>query len=249
MAAAPEDGHERGFYSTVDEEAYTAYFQPFRKKQYAEALGGLGLRPGDSLLDVGASYGWLVEVALERGIDAWGVEPGEAMPAPAVADRIARGTLAGHAAGAPRRYDAVTLWHVLEHTSDPAAAVRQAAGLLKPGGRILVAVPNAEGRLFRLSLLARRLGQPALVNALFYFDNPNMHRFYFTPRALERLLAAEGLQPVATSATEAFDWTAMHRRVAPGLRKLAVRAAGPAVGALRLTSRENLIVTARRAGA
>ena len=233
----------------MDETAYKAYFEPFRKKQYAEALAALGLRPGDSLLDVGASYGWLVEVALAMGVDAAGVEPGEATPAPGVADRIARGTLAEHAARATRRYDAVTLWHVLEHTTDPAAAIRQAAGLLKPGGRILVAVPNAEGRLFRLSLLARRLGQPALVNALFYFDNPNMHRFYFTPRALERLLAAEGLQPTGVSATEAFDWKAMHRRLAPGIRKRAVRAAGPVVGALRLTSRENLIVIARRAGA
>ena len=42
-----------------------------------------------------------------------------------------------------RHFDIVTMFHVLEHLVDPKRALEYARGLLKPGGRLLLQVPNA----------------------------------------------------------------------------------------------------------
>jgi SAM-dependent methyltransferase len=41
------------------------------------------------------------------------------------------------------RFDAVTMFHALEHMPDPLAALRDVAGLLNNGGQLFVEVPNA----------------------------------------------------------------------------------------------------------
>lgn len=43
----------------------------------------------------------------------------------------------------PNSFDWITLWHVLEHVEGPEKLLHQAAKLLAPGGRILIAVPHA----------------------------------------------------------------------------------------------------------
>src|SRR5207249_6974384 len=44
---------------------------------------------------------------------------------------------------APGSCSAVTMFHVLEHLYDPHSYLEEARGLLKPGGRLIVQVPNA----------------------------------------------------------------------------------------------------------
>lgn len=48
-------------------------------------------------------------------------------------------------ADTPETYDVITMWHVLEHVYDPAAALRTLARLLKKEGVLIVAVPNIAG--------------------------------------------------------------------------------------------------------
>jgi hypothetical protein len=86
-------GQEKLFYSTIDESKYVEYFEPFRKGQYRLVLQRAGLAPGSTLLDVGASYGWMVEVALELGYEAFGIEPGEAAVSDAIRARVTRSSL------------------------------------------------------------------------------------------------------------------------------------------------------------
>jgi SAM-dependent methyltransferase len=47
-------------------------------------------------------------------------------------------------------FGAITMFHVLEHLADPAAYVRAAYRLLKPGGRLVVQVPNIDSLQSRL---------------------------------------------------------------------------------------------------
>src|SRR4051794_31594357 len=55
-------------------------------------------------------------------------------------------------------YDAVTLWHVLEHVVDPRALAAECVRLLRPGGVLAIAVPNADDQW----QLTRRLWSDAL---------------------------------------------------------------------------------------
>jgi SAM-dependent methyltransferase len=81
---------------------------------------------------------------------------------------------------APASLDAVSLWHVLEHVDDPAAALAAIARWLRPGGVLLVGVPN-------LGSWQARLG-----GARWYHLDVPRHRTHFTTRGLATLLAAHG---------------------------------------------------------
>ena len=235
------------FYSTIEEAKYVRYFEPFRKAQYRQVLAGLKLPPGASHLDVGASYGWMVEVGRELGLDSLGVEPGEAPVHADVRDRVVHASLDEYAAVADRRFDLITIWHVLEHLPEPWRAVRQMRDLLNEGGCLAVAVPNANGRMYRLGLFMQRvLGSSALMNELWYFHNPNMHYFYYTPRALGILLNAAGLTQDARFTMEAFDWTTIYQRVDGAVPRQLLQSVGPLISSSRFTRRENLIALARR---
>ena len=81
----------------------------------------------------------------------------------------------------------MTLWHVLEHVDDPAAALARVASWLRPGGVLLVGVPNLA------SLQARLAG-----GRWFHLDAPR-HRTHLTPQGLDALLRAAQLEPVRTT--------------------------------------------------
>jgi hypothetical protein len=74
------------------------------------------------------------------------------------------------------------MWHVLEHLTDPLAAIQRARTLLTDDGRLLISVPNLA------SLQARLFGPDWL-----HLDLPR-HLFHFTPRSLERLLERSGFR-------------------------------------------------------
>lgn len=78
-----------------------------------------------------------------------------------------------------RRFDAVTFWAVLEHLPQPAAFVRRALELMRPGGCILALVPNLA------SLAVRTLG------TRYRYILPQ-HVNYFSRTTLASLLAREG---------------------------------------------------------
>jgi SAM-dependent methyltransferase len=77
-------------------------------------------------------------------------------------------------------FDSVVLWHVLEHVPDPVAAIRRARQVLRPGGLLVIAVPNFE------SLQARFAGRH-----WFHLDVPR-HYHHFGLAVLRRLLISNG---------------------------------------------------------
>jgi SAM-dependent methyltransferase len=143
--------------------------------------------PPARLLDVGAGRGRFVASARRAGYQATGLEPSLR----GVRAAAAGGIELAHAGieqaeVAPGSLDVVSLWHVLEHLGDPAAALRQVAGWLGPTGVLLVGVPNLD------SLQARLGGE-----RWFHLDAPR-HRVHFTPRGLEALLRSRGFAVVRT---------------------------------------------------
>jgi 2-polyprenyl-3-methyl-5-hydroxy-6-metoxy-1,4-benzoquinol methylase len=47
-------------------------------------------------------------------------------------------------------FDAIAMWHVIEHLEEPWAVLEQAARKLEPGGALIVATPNPQSLQFRL---------------------------------------------------------------------------------------------------
>ncbi|TJZ43606.1 methyltransferase domain-containing protein [Streptomyces piniterrae] len=95
------------------------------------------------ILDLGCGTGSLALLAVEQGHQVTGVDRSPGMIARARAKLAGRdaGFLVGDAAEPPvgeRRFDAVLVRHVLWALPDPAAALRRWAGLLAPGGRLVL---------------------------------------------------------------------------------------------------------------
>ncbi len=79
-------------------------------------------------------------------------------------------------------FDAVTLWHVFEHFRDPALLLKECRRILKPGGLLVVAIPN------RASLQARLTG-----NGWFHLDVP-YHLYHFSLGNLKKLIGKGGFK-------------------------------------------------------
>ena len=148
----------------------------------------LGRRPPGRLLDAGAGRGRFVATARAAGWDAHGLEPsarGVRAAAEAYAVALEQASIA-QATAAEGAYDAVTLWHVLEHLDAPEEALRRTGTWLAPGGVLLVGVPN-------LASAQARLGGPRW----YHLDLPR-HRTHFTVAGLHALLGRAGLEPLRT---------------------------------------------------
>jgi SAM-dependent methyltransferase len=150
--------------------------------QPARILRRAGVPAGGRVLDAGAGRGRLVAELGRRGFAAEGIEPSARSAAAAAHAGLAVRAvpIAEHEDAG---LDAVVLWHVLEHTADPAATLARAASWLRPGGVALVGVPN-------VASLQARVGGPAWM----HFDAPR-HRVHLTPRGLAHLVTGAGLLP------------------------------------------------------
>jgi 2-polyprenyl-3-methyl-5-hydroxy-6-metoxy-1,4-benzoquinol methylase len=139
------------------------------------------LEPGARVLDVGCGRGVLLAELADRGFEVHGVEHSEG--AVRGADPRARIRIATELADAgypPDYFDEVIIWHVLEHLRHPRATVDEVRRIIRPGGRLIVSVPNFS------SFQARWAGA-----AWFHLDPPR-HLYHFSMSALRLLLEKAG---------------------------------------------------------
>ena len=145
-----------------------------------------GLPKGARILDVGCGRGVLLGALADRGYSVHGFEISETAAAgadPRAEIRIGSTIADAHYPAAS--FDQVILWHVLEHLPNPREVLLEIRRILKPGGRLVVAVPNFS------SLQARWAGP-----AWFHLDLPR-HLFHFPVAGLKQLLARCGLNATA----------------------------------------------------
>ena len=141
------------------------------------------LRSGARVLDLGCGRGVILGALADRGFEVHGVEI--SLEAARGADPRAEIRIAPRLADAgypAAHFDEVVIWHVLEHLHDPKGALLEANRILRPGGRLVVAVPNLS------SLQARWAGA-----AWFHLDLPR-HLWHFPLASLRRLLSDCGFE-------------------------------------------------------
>jgi len=141
-----------------------------------------GLTKG-SLLDMGCGIGTFLHTMKEGGWQVTGLEP-DADARKAGEQLYAIDILpADHfQLLSPASFDAITLWHVLEHVHALHEYVEQLKQLLKPGGRLFIAVPN-----YTSKDAAAYKGHWAA------YDVPR-HLYHFSPKAIDTLMSRHGLR-------------------------------------------------------
>ena len=140
--------------------------------------------PGRRVLDVGCGTGDVVAFLAEQGFDAAGIE----LSPRAVQQAQQRGldvrcisvdeASAEVAAGNRKRYDAITLIHVLEHVADAPAMIRDCRNMLAPDGVLAVIVPNDFSALQRAAeqCVQKREWWVAIPDHVNYFDFESLAR-------------------------------------------------------------------------
>lgn len=134
------------------------------------------------VLDVGCGNGQFLAQLLERGFQAVGVElegraAQRAQAVPGLDLRL--GPFSSQDFGT-QQFDAITLWHVLEHLPDPALVLDQICKLLNDKGHLFLSLPNAASWQARVFL-----------DHWFHLDPPR-HLFIPTAAGLQAALEQRG---------------------------------------------------------
>ncbi len=145
------------------------------------------------LLDVGCGTGDFLQVAKTDNWNIFGIEPDE--NARAIANRKTNNAVSGIKQlleFEKQNFDVITLWHVLEHLPKLEEQVAILKSLLKPNGRLIVAVPNYKSH-----------------DARFYkefwaaYDVPR-HLWHFSQSSIQNLFGKENMV-VDTTLPMKFD--------------------------------------------
>lgn len=183
------------------------------------------LASGNKLLDVGCGVGTFVKSALEAGWDSCGIEPSpyaSKMAEENLKDHIYHGFL--HSSGFPTAsFDVVTLWYVLEHVSDPMSILSHSRTLLKDGGLIFIAVPNAHYIFLRRKLIQIKTGVPGTVHA-------HEHLYQYTSKTLKSYLHKTGFEFISEHSASPYMVSGPMLNLIKRFGKLAVLALFIATG-------------------
>jgi 2-polyprenyl-3-methyl-5-hydroxy-6-metoxy-1,4-benzoquinol methylase len=150
------------------------------KRQLIEKATGISK---GNLLDVGSGTGAFVQEMNLHGWQVTGLEPDA--DARKVAKEINEAELTdiNQFYKLPAAtYDAITLWHVLEHVHELHPYIQQLKNLLKENGTIFIAVPNytsKDAEVYKEHWAA--------------YDVPR-HLYHFSPKSMQVLLEKNGLK-------------------------------------------------------
>jgi 2-polyprenyl-3-methyl-5-hydroxy-6-metoxy-1,4-benzoquinol methylase len=157
-------------------------------RQVCEMRARTGVQAG-RVLDIGSGYGYFRLALAEAGYDHDGLEISE------FARRVAAHEYGLATFGGPlqdswkkweARYDAVTLFDLIEHVTDPGEFLEQVAFILRPGGVVGIKTPNIdcpEARVF----------------GPHYHSLKREHLSFFSAESLTASASAAGFEPVSVT--------------------------------------------------
>ena len=136
------------------------------------------------ILDIGCGRANLLQAFQAQGDDCYGVEHPQFQPPEVSGIHFFTAKDLAELHFEENFFDAVVIWHVLEHLPQPFAVLDEIQRILKPGGVLAVAVPNFG------SLQSRFFGA-----YWFHLDLPR-HLFHFSAANLQQALEQRHFKPV-----------------------------------------------------
>ncbi len=208
------DFYEGGYFGTGDQgRRYTQRRHRRVQKSRNQILDLLNHAPPGPLLDIGCSMGYTLEAARSLGLTPTGSDISEFAigECRSLGFRAERGEL-GRMPFTDGEFGLVTMKHVLEHTPEPRAALREVRRILKPGGGLFIAIPHGG--------YGKSVRHPQ--RSQFYRPERHgrEHFVYYTPATLTKLLESEGFRVARVNPA------LLHRRASAG-RKLGEALAAP----------------------
>jgi 2-polyprenyl-6-hydroxyphenyl methylase/3-demethylubiquinone-9 3-methyltransferase len=155
---------------------------------------------GLSILDIGCGGGILCEPLSRLGADVLGIDPaqGNIEIAQAHAEETAapakyRAVTAEDLATEGARFDVVCAMEVVEHVVNPAAFIKTACSMVKPGGLFFCSTLNRTAKSFALAIVGAEY--------VLRWVPPGTHQWekFVTPGELEDAIKAAGLDLYALS--------------------------------------------------
>ncbi len=169
----------------------TSYLSPITVKRFNEILDRFEpFRKTGKLLDVGAGYGFFMEVARERGWDVYGTELTDEAVQHCESKGLKMYQGDFHELDIdPGSFDVIVSIEVLEHLNTPIQYAQKANEVLRKGGVLYLTTPNFN------SILRYRLKEQYNV-----IEYPN-HLCYYTPQTLQNLFTSNGFDKMDMKTT------------------------------------------------
>lgn len=149
---------------------------------------------GATVLEVGVGEGWTLDVLVDEGLDATGVDYSDVACGrhnPHVVRRLRCGkpdAVLAELTEEGLRFDIIWLDNVLEHSPDPGGLLDRLHELAGPRGRLVVEVPNDYSTLQMHLLETRAISQP-------FWEAVPEHLSYFSVESLQRFASVHGWEP------------------------------------------------------
>ncbi|MBB4258754.1 2-polyprenyl-3-methyl-5-hydroxy-6-metoxy-1,4-benzoquinol methylase [Bradyrhizobium sp. CIR3A] len=175
-----EDWYSSGYIGTqAAQEGDKSRYREFERGHLARISKVVS--PPGALLDVGTGSGLFLQVANRQGWRAIGLDFSSQAAELALTHHDVE-VRVGRLSDLPadEQYDIITMFDYLEHTTRPAEDLQEAIRRLKPGGHLVVRVPNLGG------WQARFMG-PKWVGII------SLHLSYFEAKTLADLVSKQGL--------------------------------------------------------
>jgi len=149
--------------------------------------------PGKRLLDIGCGIGYLVRTAYDLGWDAYGLDTSSDSINYGKELLTLHGRLNDKTLGQFRfteRFDAITMFSVIEHVDDPYKLILEVRSALKPNGILVIKTPSQASLVTKL-----HWGLNRITNSKYDLNLYNQEHIYrFSPKTLRLLLDKAGFE-------------------------------------------------------
>lgn len=189
-----ESTQSKDHFLDIDMEAYNNSVRKTREDSYQTLITRITphVKTG-KWLDVGCSFGWLLDFVTEAGFSGYGVDPSPTATQAAEGKPFVIMTgLYPETDGGGSPYQVVSFMDVLEHMADPVHVLNKTHAVLEQDGILVIQLPDRASLMYKLGFLLFRLGLLEPLKRLYLFDFDFPHLYYFNKKSLTTLLQKTG---------------------------------------------------------